>query len=493
MKNTTFLLLAFGLFYLVGVSFTHAQNCENLTLKVGNGDFIVGTIAPPPPVGPPPPSDIILGKRIVYYLHGLGGAESAWQDAGTAMNVYRPNAIPRFMDFSNFQQGTISAAALVMRYNSNSKGLLAANEGNNGVFNIDPENNYIVASSLGCVVAREIDRQYHDNSEPYRFGGMALFGGANLGASIVDGIDDLKATAVTACVDLVSGPIKEEVPELALSILNVGDKIDDILPKFCSTVSGVLISQFLGQFLQPIIDDYGENAPFMAEINGYSSPLYKVAFYGVETEPVFWRTMQFSGVFGVSANTGVPFSANNDDPVWEDVQNNMNKYYQKSDFHWAQYHALQGGGWLKRKKAAGHKEKAIAWGIGGKWWETSNDKFKTAMGHRELTVETQIEHVCICTPFNGGMPIINSGYCNGAPSGYTCFDTYSAVSVPVWTDIPSDGIVKASSAAYLPDATHPPVEMPGSSHFSMRNDANTEECLKGLYSGAYGDYFIIEN
>ncbi len=483
-------IMFLALLWLAG-TFVYAQTAPDC----GDSDTPTGnpgppTIAPIPPDLPliPPTTGPTAGKRLVYYLHGLGGNEGSWSVAGAEMMKNFPNALSMFPDYSEFLTNDLSAASLVVRNNSNYRGLLAANEGANAAFNIDPERNYVIGSSLGGVVAREMDRQFGESGDPYRMGGFVGFGGSNLGAGIVNGKEDLKKMAISACTDLLPGPGLDNLPARWITLLGIGEKVEDITNLFCIKVAGVLTSTFLSQFNQAIANDIAEDAPYLDGLNAYFSDKPKVAFYGIEGEPVFWRTMQFSGVFGVGANSFPPWGATNDMPLWTSVQAAKTKYEEKSDFNWHLYEWHKSKG--RNKIARGYREKAEAWDLGAYWWETSNDKFKTATRLREFGMVTETRLGCLCT--GGGPPIQTLGSCSSnPPAGYNCFQINMNFQVPGWIDHPSDGIVKASSAKHLPNATGGPVLMPGSSHFSNRNDGETKKCLEGLYNGAYDLYFKI--
>jgi hypothetical protein len=324
-------------------------------------------------------------------------------------------------------------------------------------------------------------------------GGLVTFGGANQGASIVNGIKDLKQMAVSGCTDLLPGPALDAIPPRWITLLGIGNNITDITDKFCVNVAGVFTSSFLGDFDKNINIDYAEGAPYFDGLNSHFSDRPKMAFYAVEDEPIFWRTMQFSGVFGVGANSFEPWGANDDQPLWNDVQAATLKYQGRYLVNYQHYQFHKG---KKNNVAWGYRKKAEAWQKGWEWWLTSNDKFKAAIGlSRFELVPDPNGATCLCIPNTPGAPTIAlPGPCsqNSPMPGYNCMTLASNPPILTWVTDPSDGIVKASSAKFLPNSTHAPVLMPGSSHFSMRNDENTERCLKGLYNGAYDLYFQVD-
>jgi len=492
--------LAF-LFYgiLFSIQSISAQECPGVTVRTG--DTKLPTIAPLGPGAPfdttltsPPPS---TGRRLVYYLHGLGGSAGAWSRAGIKMTQLYPKAISRFPDYNAFQNVTIPEASWVVRTDANGLGLDAPGQGANLAFGItDPEQNYVIGSSLGGVIAREMDRQLEDSGDPRRFGGLVTFGGANLGASILNDITKLEDFAVGGCDVLGDGPALDPVPAFLISILNLGPAIDDFTDKICATIGGQVVSTLLSEFNQPINEGYEEEGEYINGLNSTFSTAPKMAFYGIEQEPVFWRTMQFSGVFGVGPNDFSAFEANDDQPLWEDVKKAKLKYEEKRDwnYHLYQWHLNRYWEIGHKAKARGYKEKSDAWARGYAWWNTANDRFKTAAGLREQNLDPQV--ICLCQPSWSSQPLpanFVNGYCeppSGFPSGTPCWS--ETVTSTLWTDYPSDGIVKESSAKYLPDATYPPVKMDGSSHFSMRNDENTGIVLRTLYDGGYDFYFKID-
>ena len=136
------------------------------------------------------------------------------------------------------------------------------------------------------------------------------------------------------------------------------------------------------------------------------------------------------------------------------------------------------------------------------WWQTANDQYRVIVG--ALVPETvQVptgSPVCWCAYVNSDGDAItqwhpyfsqNENCLDGLilPNGNhrECQWRYEYVDAIQWVAKKADGVVLKESASAYPGATF--VQMLGSNHLQMRNDANTKQALLDLYKGNILPFF----
>ena len=443
------------------------------------------------PAPPPPPAN---KKRMIFWIHGLGGDVSAWSKAHAATENGVTNSSgavvfkAREADCRSIDYVAAENAAMEFA------GDLVRDEIHDITKAIDLTKyhttnlNYIIGHSQGGIVARAVQYVEHCTPSPVtqkRFGGIATFGAPNQGAQILNnlgnGYGDIMADY--ACWALTKAPLSNG------SILNGISKIIglDLQSSACNFIKPVF-SQLIRSFQPNLTNDYKVGAPFLDNKLKTCTPAgnSRIAFYGVESrEKIFWRTATW---FVNEVNAEPTFEANEDlafynstgkKIIW-DYTSNLVAETAKS---WSSGIV---GGRISKKES----EKIRNWSYGINWVTEIDQMWSILIGGLTPVVNSQT--YCICT--NEKTNQVNKTKINPNDA---CMSTNpleicsksSTTSKITYLKHESDGIVLAKSAQDFPGATFIPQKMINSSHIQMRNNEALRFHLKKLYDGKYDRFF----
>lgn len=430
---------------------------------------------------PPPPNEPF--NRMIFTLHGLGSNAGAWTQVQTAIQ--------------GGATGFPARKAMVMKESYDQYSLNAAGIELHNTFyshsnpDINPMNNFIIGHSQGGLAARACD-QYERTIESQRqFNGIVTFASAHQGAMILNNhgmIADLVDDGVVANME---GPITKVVESNFL--LDLIFNAEDLVGYF-ENVSGFFTTTLLPIVTEPaqISNDYHVGAAPLQELNAAPSDVAKVAFFGVEDEPVAFRALSS---FVNDPNDELPFQANDDEMMVEVLNDNLDKFYteyviwrnllDENDGWFWWWNPLNSSPYSDDVSLEEAYEIRDAYLSGYSWWVNANDRFKLITG--ALSFEEITEQRCECID-NEGITYDYSGACSSSPEE-DCFE-YTGI-ITVLVDKPSDGVVLAESASNYPDANYVR-ELTGSNHSQMKNDENTKDALLKLLNGDYGGFFITE-
>ncbi len=458
--------------------------------------------------------------RIVHWIHGLGGDGSSWQKAADA-SMYGSPGFTRARIYSNQPEYTqfnnaISTAATKLHQDILVQGdVLSATYGVT-----DKSKNFIIGHSQGGIVARYLDKRYDE--QPWlgrRFGGIVTFGTSHQGAIALNNAPLLQQIIADGCEGLLSGPIQEGISNnFLVSLLTSGFDVEAILEPACNFVGNTVVPILASDFVSPINQDYKVGAAVINEINSVQTQTNKVAFYGIENDPIMWR-MLFS-LREKGPNLFPAFEADPDFRLINEANNNLLKYQLKvtqsqNEFNnlgsqyctWWQWYLSPVGCGIN-DAIINHKrnvqlERRDAWTKGVNWWLDANNRFKAAVGATEAVGTTSTAYECDCTSYDGNgnlgfswssvastpQECYSQGTYDQGSGAYTnCYlGTPTTIVTYTFVDNPSDGLVLASSASGYPGAATK--EMIGSNHQQMKNDTNTKDRLNELYNGNHGIYF----
>lgn len=464
--------------------------------------------------------------RIVFWLHGLGGDDAAFSRVSTATTFNTSTPVPNYpprkiwsvqLGYENFDYSLETAAGYVL------PGIVAA-DGINSLYGItNKSNNFIIAHSMGGLVARDVDRLYTLN--PWlerRINGIVTFGTAHQGAQIINSraanlfpgfIDD-------ACNDLTIGPIKEQINDNFWLRWFISDKVVlSVLQPLCTVLSGTVPLAFT-DFSDPISNDFKVGAPALSNLNNFQSSVNKVAFYGIEDEQTqVWRVLSS---LKNKPNVYPSFEADDDTELLNAANENLLKYqtkviyWQDQDNYlattycsWWQWIVSAAGCaiWENETNQARNRarENRDAWQQGVNWWVTANDRFRLLTGALSYQSVTTTLFDCQCAEYDYYGNIVSfwenyvsdpatqcQMYTNPWGNWVDCWangNTYSYTDY-IQVNKPSDGVVLAESASDFPGCLpQNKKEMIGSNHQQMRNDSNTKLRLNELFLGDYGFYF----
>ena len=476
---------------------------------------------------------------MVFWVHGLGGDGSSWQKAAEATQLgnvsgFGPTKIVSAqLSYSEFNNAISTASDklnqdVVTTWN----GLKPQYSGIT-----DKTKNFIIAHSQGGIVSRYMDKRYQDFPQVFgdrNFGGIVTFGTPHQGAIALNNTPMLLQLINEGCTDVLAGPTEELIPNnFFVSLITSGFNVEDVLQPACKFVSSTVVPILASDFISPINQDYRVGATVINEINGVNAQTQTntVAFYGIENDPILWRMLYSLGE--KQPNLFPAFGADDDSRLIGEANNNLLRYQLKANQSQSEFFSINSGPspyctwWQWWASPAGcialnetsnfvnnlyintQRAKALkrrdAWIKGVNWWSNANNRFRAAVGAVETVGTNSTVYECDCTSYDGNgnqqfswpdglastpQECYSQGYYDQGTGAYTnCYlGTPTTVTTFSLVDVPSDGLVLASSASGYPGAAKK--EMIGSNHQQMRNDSNTKDRLNELYNGIHGDYFL---
>ncbi|MBK6860256.1 MAG: hypothetical protein IPG95_08255 [Saprospiraceae bacterium] len=372
---------------------------------------------------------------------------------------------------------------------------------------------FVIAHSQGGLVARSADyaiRNGNFGTQQY-FEGIVTFGTPHLGAPIVSKFEDMINMFREGCSELIKGPIAEwNDNHFLLSLFLSNSKLNAIGQTLCNVVADGALPALTADLQTNITMDYNpfNEGAFLHELHSdeLNSTQHKVAFYGLEEEPIFHRQV---ASFLKSPESFPIYSADPDNEVIEKLDKLSNDYLKEYKYnlerkkHYKRS-ALAGLSLLQpywaliaNIKANGYGNTAEEYLKGYNYLLSLNDKWKIIIGIAEYQ-EIEIGGICKCESYGA------SGDLEGVSTFWTS-DRASCESLNVagdWTRqyayFPefetnfvqidqSDAVVPAQSAQNFPGClTTNRREMLKSNHQQMRNDSNTKLRLDELLYGASG-------
>lgn len=541
MKITIF-FFATGLSVVCGLTAQNTIDCANnsfrsvpVTTKTGtNTIFTQPAPVRVPPTGPLGPN---IDKRFVFWMHGIGGNDGAWQDAFAATEANLVSDYPardchnRVMDYFNFSSAISSAG---VKIKTDMEDLSDGKHQNPSSAYM----NFIIAHSQGGLVARSVDRIFdaegNSSTNFRRMGGIVTFGTPHQGAMIINNVlpqngnvNMLDQFTKSACTDLSSGIIAEKTgSSWLISLFLNGSFVERITDTLCNNI-GVFIPKYaFKDFNQKITQDYRVGSAYLDSLNKDTSSIHHLAFYGIEDdETMAWRTMHYL------------FNKPNDEDYFDAIHDSIGVVWANDNRkrYIARYEA-----WYALAQSYGSYPSSLlfnlthdpvwqavicqnlglpqnclnnvtnlwsisnAWRKGVNWWNTANDQYRAIIGAIEY--QTQIGPQCYCQScheweYTGECIQWGEEYehdvndcTNEGENGLygrelrRCSQRNGVYLVK--NTKPADGIVLAESAGKYPigNGQYAPAEvMPGSNHQQMRNDSNTKKKLRAVFDGNTAD------
>ncbi len=456
-------------------------------------------------------------ERIAYFVHGLGGNASSLSKMAESVGL-QYNIIPILNQYSGN-----SLASAAQSLNNNMFAL--SNNINNLLGQPTPKRNMIIAHSQGGLVGRALDYHYAISNTPASqqlFGGIVTFGTPHLGAQILNNIPEMVNYINFSSQALLKGPILEQLYSNWIIGLFVDEsQLNNGLVAFGNYLSKQLIPIAFSDYLAPITSDYRVGASYIQELNNHQAETPMVSFYGIENEPILWRTLHS---FHNNPNEFDAFTADYDLGVMADAWSNKAYYYSKFNAYSDLYDALSNSGcswwqyiffpqacisnWMYddllnldnvfgigEQKA---KEIRNAYYEGAQWWANANDSYKYLIGsYSYQDIVSNSQYICKCS-FNSGF--LHYDLYNTYTIGYPCeheliYLTCEELPLIVTTFVTktSDGVVLAESASTLPAGYNSvAAALSGSNHQQMRNDSKAGYRLSNLFYGQFGNFFQTE-
>jgi hypothetical protein len=429
--------------------------------------------------------------RAVYWTYGLAGSPTAWDRAqtatafsGTAVAGYPQRRVVCKRSEIYDESQTIKKAASDVKADFTQWCDFDAK--------IHPDARPMgiaIGSSQGGIVLRSLDmeNQYKDPLSTPRpsgqlFGGIVTFGTPNKGAMILNNAQKIIDLGNEGFRELAAGPLRIlKVSQVVTEVFGVKtySKIEERVQ--------ALLEDTRKKRIKPISNDYKVGAPYITQLDGYNSQLYKVAFYGVETsgKELF---KELSSLTVQEPNSFDFFEANDDTKVERAMENIKGVYQDMVTFH-------KVAAWLSGPLLIYHHVKQRnRYQRGVDWINTVNDKWLHIIGASKVTTTYKPTGDCMCDVYDGSMTLVgtrilsaNGGDCSNYNSDPYLWCTDEYVSITTATIEGNDGVVPVSSQKGFNGATT--ALMDGSNHQQMRNDKNTRDRLIELFDGNHGDFF----
>lgn len=456
------------------------------------------------------------GYRRLYFIHGLGGDASSWQQASDA--CWDPSLnIPEFParkfrvsrpEYTNSTLTTLNSAA-------NEVNNIIVNQAASDIvsYSMNPQSAFIIAHSQGGMVTRSLIHQYM-TSFPIPNFGMPLGGFVTIasplqGAKILNNRGQIEVMANDACKSLSKGPQSTVGIDIFLKIIG-----KDLTGNLCNIISYDLLPVFFTDYFDNITNDYMVGANAISVFNQDSSyanylNMPKVAIYAREpAENILWRTANW---LVNNPNTPPPFEANDDwdfynttvYPTYINYVSKVNQNQNRLNFliHMSAYVNPIFNPILYTTTMVGiryYTNKRNAWQEGVSWFNRANQTWETIIGAREF--QHSIDTFYFCYHCDGTSFHLNYMVSHNQQD---CLNKNCRTIVPApFVNLSivlkeNDGIVTTESAQNLPGATSIPPRInmannpsyKGSSHMQIRNDAYLKESLKKLFDGEYGLFF----
>ena len=499
---------------------------------------IIKTVIPPPTPNPDlslPPD--LPADRIIYWVHGLGGEPKNWNKAG----LYSKETWKIHNFFPTYTDVGMNEAAEDLQIYMDTYGDPESQE--QGI--TDYTVNFVIGHSQGGIVPRALDKRITEfyGEEERKFGGLVTFGSPHLGAKILNNVDPddgnmLVPWAVEGCEDLLAGPILELEKDIIQAINEaipwyikfftggLGNETLNLegIPEIICDGGGYTLPTILPivfmDYHSPITDFYkvGANCgDCIDQINQFhesNTTLNRVAFYGIEEEPVLWRTV--SSFTKDNPNQFPTFEADKDNTVVDAIKslelgyishveeyNSAIEHLEDILSHFSWWNPPPPPlVWAIQDAIQEHQSMRDAWQEGLDWLQQANDNYKAIIGAEEVNFIGG--YVCTCELYFGSNtePTTSSTFTGLSQAECYAQETnfgtgyldceYELSGYLQVIDEDSDGVVIESSAKTIPHPTSNNeglLKMPGSNHIQMRNDSNTGNAMEYIFDGLVGLFF----
>lgn len=421
--------------------------------------------------GDPPtgcPGSII--DRNVFWLHGYQGNELSFQLVGDdvqskyKLNTRRPN-------YNSSQQSLISSAANVA---------IDINDIVNG--QINTEQNFIIAHSMGGLVARTLGQMTNEITGTPLYNGLITFGTPHQGAfaanTLVDNPEMINIALENACKALAAGPALEEINNTGVLgklavMFGFGGAVLNSACEAGVDVGFDAILSFAEQGVETdLTTDAATSIPDMPTD-------HKAVFYGIEDgHDDGTLTPRFIGALleGSTPSDFPLYTADKSDAIGiAEVQSHEDFYFSKWSF-WNSRSSDIGGpfDWFSSAD-----EIRDGYWEGVEWFDTMDPTWQELIGARQTSI---VQNGCDyyyedwyngrCTVFVGHDPNCSPDF------NYDCEFPHYETNVSQHL---SDGFILAESAINGPGVNYPIQFMEGSNHMQMKNDSNMEQAIEEIF------------
>jgi len=409
-------------------------------------------------------------------LHGYQGNELSFKPV--ADDVFaRFKAVNIRTDYSA-EQGSLAAAAANTEIDIND--IIHGHH--------DTEHNFIIAHSMGGLVARTLGQMIHPTTGAPYYNGLITFGTPHQGVfaanTLVENPQQISNALTNACQKLAIGPVKEGINNTgALGSLAIMFGFGGgILNYACEAGVGYGFPALVRFVEQGVEAEMTTSAA--AAIPDMPTD-HKAVFYGREHgiseigNSDGTLTPRFIGALLNDPSTFPLYGADASDALGiAEVASQLDFYVTKMNFWQNLHNELCPGGFLSWCWSNA-KPIAIAYKEGVDWFPTLDPTWQELIGARETNI---VQWGCYywnedwyygqCTEY--------LGYDSNCDPSYS-YDCEEPAYGPQLTIKQSDGFILEESAMNGPGMNYDVQFMDGSNHMQMRNDSNMEDAIKKIF------------
>lgn len=463
-----------------------------------------------------------VGRKIVFWIHGLAGNQSSWGHVYHATRFQGSNPIPNYperilyginKDYTAEEQFDFFNATI--NYGQTLKVILQ----NSPFPGIDSSKRFAIAHSQGGLMGRSLrymSQSNHPNVNVHNlFTGLATFGSPHQGAAIINNTDNsfVQNWITEGCKALTKSEISLFIEgKWVLENVLPPSVVSRFASVACTGLEKTVLPQLVNSIRTPLSKDYAKGHPIIDSLNQFSltdSLFPVVTFYGEEKEPVFWRLIHTMTLTPDSVITGEtlkdnPFGLDDDDELPRYINNKISTYIQKKNYYIQRSRRIALYAWLIPGPYSNLAiipynssiELVRTYDNAAHWLGSANTRWKRYIGARRDT--TWIDgYQCDCLYDLGGTNgysfsstvVQNPSDCNNA-NALRCNITPRKRHELI--DEPSDGVVPVSSQKRYFGNLAASVKMEETNHMQIRNCTRTKEELNDLFNGSYGDKFKLD-
>lgn len=452
----------------------------------------------------------LVGRKLVFWIHGLAGNEHSWNRIQASTENQTGNPIP------DYPERNVEGYALSYKGSENLNIFQLGGHVNNGLMEtwrvsiprrdtLDVRNNFAIAHSQGGIVARAIRYMNLVDSSNYhwQFGALATFGSPHRGAQIINSTQTgglIQTWIDDGCKKISRGEIQTFVStRWWLDALISTSTVNSFSTLTCNGLNKMALPILINAIRKPVGADYAVGADNLAKLDSmaYLDTMKVVTFYGVEQEPVLWRTIHSmtytkdSSIAGNPLSTD-PFGLNDDDELPIFVNHKISSYHAK----WSSHNSRSNQLWYQiTLKSKNEKEKAEIYRNAHDWLAYANLNWKRFIGARKDTTYIDGYH-CECLVNLGGTDgyqftyqhVQNPSDCNDSLA-VNCQANPKIVHTVI--EEPNDGVVPVSSQIGYPNRFDSYL-MENTNHMQERNCDETKARLNQLFNGFYGSTYKLD-
>lgn len=462
------------------------------------------------------------GYKMVYWIHGLAGGVESWQGVVHATRDQGVRKLPNYkerkafsvnLDYNDSETSDIFNAA------TDYGNKLDQHVKSSNFSHLSRQEAFVIAHSQGGIMARALRRAYFNTDPlihvPELFKGLVTFGSPHKGAMVINNSSNGRAQKWInkGCRVMSRAEITEFTDSIFLLDLIISpDVINDFATSACDGLTTNVLPILVSSIRKEIAKHYKVGAPELIVLDSIAANdnIEVVNFYGVEKEPVLWRTLNSMTYEVDSAKFGAflpdsPFYLDSDDQMPRKVNNRINDFIAKKNEHLtAEKNELNLAEMVSgpvafvllgfRYPGKEPRQKAEFYDSAAHWLATANTTWKRIIGARRDS--TFIDgYYCDCYSQSGPKGtyqfsrtrILNPGNC---PSSLDSICSVSTVIGHVIIEEENDGVVTKSSQTGYP-GVYKTVRMAETNHMQERNSSETRTGLSDLFEGRHGPNFII--